>query len=84
MTGTSDIQEDEVVVKRADIRLLYPPWKDELDAISSFSTMSTHQSSLTSTSNVQSILHNPPSQPLQIHHVIPTLQVIIEYARHCV
>lgn len=75
--------DEEVVVKRADIRLLFPPWKDELDANNSllysnisYSSLPSHQPLTTTPLTIsQSIMHNQTTQPLMLHHVVPTLQV---------
>jgi hypothetical protein len=82
-------QNEELLVKRADLRLLLPPWWDELECL-----QETPHPVITNNGNSNgrvylpnsngqlphpSVLHThqpTPSHtiPLQLHHVVPTLQ----------
>lgn len=82
-------QSQELLVKRADLRLLLPPWWDELEClkdgphpvISNNSNSNGRVYLPNSNGQLQqpSVLHThqptPPHPiPLQLHHVMPTLQ----------
>lgn len=82
-------QNQELLVKRADLRLLLPPWWDELECpeddphpvITSNGSGSGRVYMSDSNGQLQqpSVLHThqptPPQPiPLQLHHVVPTLQ----------
>lgn len=56
---------EEHVVKRADLRLVQPPWFDELEGLGP---------PVVSPLNINGRSYQQSSTPLQIHHVIPTLQ----------
>lgn len=56
---------EEHVVKRADLRLVQPPWSDELEGLNQ---------SVVSPINMNGRPYQQSNQPLQIHHLVPTLQ----------
>lgn len=61
----SSNSNEEHVVKRADLRLVQPPWSDELEGLSQ---------TVVSPLNMNGRPYQPASAPLQIHQVVPTLQ----------
>ncbi|PSN51999.1 hypothetical protein C0J52_06119 [Blattella germanica] len=81
-------QNLELVVKRADLRLLLPPWWDELESLEDdshpvmanpSSNGRVYQASSNGQLQPTGVLHShQPSTshpiPLQLHHVMPTLQ----------
>lgn len=82
-------QSQELLVKRADLRLLLPPWWDELECLKDgphpviTNNGSSNGRVYMPNSNGQlqqpSVLHThqptpPHPVPLQLHHVVPTLQ----------
>ncbi|KAK6641151.1 hypothetical protein RUM44_012860 [Polyplax serrata] len=56
---------EEHIVKRADLRLVQPPWFDELEGLGP---------PMVSPLNMNGRPFQQTSTPLQIHHVVPTLQ----------
>lgn len=82
-------QNEELLVKRADLRLLLPPWWDELECLQETphpvitNSVNSNGRVYLPNSNGQlqhpSVLHThqptpPHTVPLQLHHVVPTLQ----------